>query len=49
MLTKKIRFIHLAASYIRRALKDCETLSGTFACCLFLGHPPNHPPFRFAS
>ena len=31
MLTKKIRFIHLAASYTRRALKDCETLSGTFA------------------
>ncbi len=31
MLTKKIRFTHLAASYTRRALKDCETLSGTFA------------------
>ncbi len=31
MLTKKIRFIHLVASYTRRALKDCEALSGTFA------------------
>ena len=31
MLTKKIRFIHLAASYTRRAPKDCEALSGTFA------------------